>query len=110
MASDVDKNGKVSIKYPHWYNTSEALAFQREYSYALLEGLHRWYSNDDNELWHEGFMKTKEYQKIDSLNGGDWEDFYYYETPQLEEWYVTYGSNVEPSEEFKTSVNYGKIH
>ena len=47
---------------------------EREYCNAVLEGLHKFYDTDII-LWGK-FMQTKEYQKIDSLNGGDWEDFY----------------------------------
>lgn len=84
MAADVKEDGTETIFYPHWYSTAEALNFEREYANALLEGLHRFYSNDDNDFWFDVFMKTPEYQKIDSLNRGNWEDFYYYETPILE--------------------------
>lgn len=83
MAADVKEDGTETIFYPHWYSTAEALNFEREYANALLEGLHRFYSNDDNDFWFDVFMQTPEYHKIDSLNGGDWEDFYYYETPIL---------------------------
>ena len=65
------------------YDTREALRYEREYAGALLEGLHRFYSNDDNDAWFELFVPTPEYQRIDSINGGDWEDFYEYETPLL---------------------------
>lgn len=83
MASDVREDGSETVFYPHFYNTKEALSYEREYANALLEGLHRFYSNDDNDFWFDVFMKTPEYKKIDSLNFGNWEDFYYYETPML---------------------------
>jgi len=104
MAKDCHKDGTESIWYPHYYNKSEALKFEREYANALFEGLHRFYSNDDNEIWFTSFMKTKEYAKIDSLNNHDWEDFYHYETPKLEDWMCYYGTEFEPSEEYKDSV------
>lgn len=109
MASDVKSDGSVSIVYPHAYNVKEALSFEREYANALMEGLHRFYSNDDNDFWFESFMRTPEYRKIDTLNGGDWEDFYYYETPRLESWELVYGTLDEPSEAYKNSINYGLI-
>lgn len=84
MGADVNPDGTESIWYPHYYNTSEALSYERQYANALLEGLHRFYSSDDNDFWFDVFMKTPEYQKIDSINGGDWEDFYHYSTPSLE--------------------------
>ena len=105
MAADVYKDGSTSISYPHSYNIKEALSFERQYANALREGLHRFYSNDDNDIWFTGFMHTKEYQKIDSLNQGDWEDFYYYETPIIEDWYTTYGTVEEPSEIFKDTIS-----
>lgn len=105
MAKDVRPNGSESIWYPHFEDTREALLFEREYANALFEGLHRWYSNDDNDIWFDGFMKTKEYAKIDSLNQGDWEDFYYYESPILENWYDSYGMLEEPNEHFKDTIS-----
>ena len=107
MAADVRPDGTESIWYPHSYNIKEALSFEREYANALREGLHRFYSNDDNESWFEGFMKTKEYQKIDSLCKGNWEDFYYYETPILEDWFAHYGTDFEPSQAYKDSIEFG---
>ena len=106
MAADVKPSGTISAKYPHFYNLKEALYLEKEYANALFEGLHRFYGNDDNELWFEGFMKTKEYLKIDSLNGGDWEDFYYYETPPLEDWWRNYGTTFEPTEQEKDSLQW----
>ena len=105
MAKDVRPNGSESIWYPHFEDTRASLAFERQYANALMEGLHRFYSNDDNDFWFSSFMKTKEYQKIDSLNNSDWEDFYYYETPILEDWYTSYGVDYEPQEEFKDTVS-----
>ena len=105
MAKDVRPNGSESIWYPHFEDTRASLAFERQYANALMEGLHRFYSNDDNDFWFESFMLTKEYAKIDSLNNGDWEDFYMYETPQLESWYDTYGVNYEPDEHFKDTIS-----
>ena len=84
MAADVRPDGTESMWYPHVSNVREELAFEREYANALFEGLHRFYSNDDNDAWFDLFVPTPEYHKIDSLNGGDWEDFYFYETPKLE--------------------------
>lgn len=83
MAADVLEDGTETALYPHAYSIRESLSFERQYANALMEGLHRFYSNDDNDLWFNDFMKTPEYHKIDSLNGGDWEDFYHYETPLL---------------------------
>lgn len=56
---------------------------EKEIASAALELLHRWYSNDDNDYWFDVVMKTKEYQRLDSALCGDWEDFYFYETPLL---------------------------
>lgn len=109
MAKDVNKDGSESIWYPHFENMKSSLKFEREYANALFEGLHRFYSNDDNDFWFSSFMKTREYQKIDSLNQGDWEDFYYYETPILEDWYMSYGVEYEPNEHFKDTISYKHI-
>lgn len=59
----------------HFYNTKESLKYERQYSNAVLEALH-WYMKGDTIYWKNVFMKTKEYHKIDSINEGDWEDFY----------------------------------
>lgn len=53
----------------------EKLRVEQEYSTALLEGLH-WYMMRDTRLWNKTFKKTKEYNKIDSLIDGRWDDFY----------------------------------
>lgn len=84
MASDVREDGSRTIKYPHCFSIREAWKYEASYAGALLEGLHRFYSNDDNDFWFDVFMQTPEYQRIDSINGGDWEDCYYYETPILD--------------------------
>lgn len=105
MAKDCNPDGSESIWYPHSYSLRESLKFEREYANALFEGLHRWYSNDDNDMWFESFMHTKEYAKIDSLNQGDWEDFYYYESAPLESWYDYYGVLEEPSQTYKDTVS-----
>lgn len=105
MASDVHKYGE-SIRYPHCYNVKEALFYERMLSNALFEGLHRFYSNVDNDMWFESFVETPEYQKIDNILEGDWEDFYYYETPPLENWQLEYGTLYEPTEEEKDSIRY----
>lgn len=109
MSKDCHKDGTTSFKYPHFYNIKKDFVYQREYNIALLAGLHRFYSNDDNEKWFSEFMKTKEYQAIDSLNEGNWEDFYEYSTPPLEDWYAVYGTEFEPSQEFKDSVHFVPI-
>lgn len=60
---------------PHYFNTEEARLQEVKYSNALFEGLH-WYYLDNKDYWENVFKKTIEYHKIDSINGGDWEDFY----------------------------------
>lgn len=67
----------------HVKNLKASLAHEREYANALLEGLHRFYGSDDNDTWFEDFMPTKEYKNIERVNGGNWEDFYQYETTPL---------------------------
>ena len=101
MAADVHQDGTESIMYPHFFDLRESYVAEKQLANALFEGLHRFYSNDDNDAWFEKFVPTKEYQKIDSLLNSDWEDFYYYETPMLESWFSVYGTTMEPSEEFK---------
>lgn len=109
MAADVATDGSESIMYPHFFNLRESYVAEKQLANALFEGLHRFYSNDDNELWFDQFMQTKEYQKIDSLLNSDWEDFYYYETPMLESWFSVYGTTIEPSEEYKDSIQFGLL-
>jgi len=107
MAADCRQDGTKSIWYPHFENKEETLIQQRELIIALFEGLHRFYSNDDHESWFTDFVPTKEYAKIDSLLNGDWEDFYHYSTPLLEDWFSVYGTEKEPSEEYKDSIQFG---
>ena len=107
LAADVHQNGSESLLYPHFIDLRESWSAERQLANALFEGLHRFYSNDDNDFWYESFVNTVEYNKIDSLLQGDWEDFYYYETPQLENWYAVYGTEFEPSKAYKDSVDFG---
>lgn len=65
-----DINGK---HYP--YNIKEHLDSERAYANALFEGLHWWYRQNTN-WWDYEFKNSAEYHKIDSVNQGDWEDFY----------------------------------
>lgn len=60
---------------PYWYNTQEALDSEKAYCNACFEGLHWWYRQNTN-WWEYQFVNTTEYHKIDSINQGDWEDFY----------------------------------
>lgn len=60
---------------PYWYNTQEALNEERAYANAMFEGLHWWYRQNTN-WWEYQFKNSPEYNKIDSINQGDWEDFY----------------------------------
>ena len=107
MAADVHSDDSESIMYPHSFDLREAYLAEKEIANALFEGLHRFYSNDDHDDWFTGFAKTKEYAKIDSLLNGNWEDFYYYETPPLEDWFSVYGTAFEPSESYKDSIQFG---
>ena len=104
MAKDVGTDGTESMWYPHSDNIREALSFEREYANALMEGLHRFYADDDNDLWFNGFVYTREYEKIDSLNNHDWKDFYYYESAPIEDWFITYGTVKEPSPAYKDTI------
>lgn len=60
---------------PHCYNIKEVLDEERAYCNATIEGLHWWYRQNTN-WWEYQFKNTPEYHKIDSINQGDWEDFY----------------------------------
>ena len=60
---------------PHIYNIKEQMHYEKDYNNALLEGLH-WFLEDNSVRWADEFMNTKEYKKIDSVNQGDWGDFY----------------------------------
>lgn len=72
-----EPTGVTYIDYKEAYYAEQAIAA------SALELLHLWYSNDDNDYWFEVVAKTQEYQKLDSALCGDWEDFYYYETPLM---------------------------
>lgn len=110
MAKDVHKDGSLSMWYPHSYSYKEALKYEREVAFSAMECLHRFYGSDDNDTWFESFMKTKEYIHLDSVLGGEWEDFYSYEDPMLEDWYSVYGTEYEPTQAYKDSVQYGLIN
>lgn len=69
--------GVIYTDYKEAYYAEKAIAA------SALELLHRFYGNDDNDFWYECVMHTKEYQKLDSAMNNDWEDFYYYESPNL---------------------------
>lgn len=64
-------------------NYKEAYLAEKAIASASLELNHLWYSNDDNDYWFDVVVKTKEYQKLDSVLNGDWEDFYLYESPLM---------------------------
>lgn len=52
------------------------LAMEVEFSNALMSSL-EWYKQNNPDLWQEEFVNTTEYQKIDSLTGGNWSSFQY---------------------------------
>lgn len=60
------------------YNVKDALAGERQIASACFDLLHRFYSNDDNEFWFDVVVPSEQYNKLDSILNGDWEDFYYY--------------------------------
>ena len=62
-------------KIPHHFNTEEARLQEVKYCNATLEALHYFYQKD-TIYWNGTFKNTAEYHKIDSINKGDWEDFY----------------------------------
>lgn len=84
------KDGYVDWDKKEWCsdNIRELSAKKTEYIGALMDLLHLWYSNDDNDFWFDVVIKTPEYKRVESINHGNWEDFYYYETPKLvyEDW------------------------
>lgn len=49
-------------------------AHEAAYCEAALETLHKVYQ-EHPEVWAE-IQESAEYAKMDSINGGDWEDFY----------------------------------
>lgn len=93
MAKDCHKDGTESIWYPHFFNTEDALIHERQYCSAWIELAHYYlYDNNPsmcsecndstdiererNNYWLDVVSESDYYEKIDSLNGGDWEDFY----------------------------------
>lgn len=85
-ARDIHTDGSTSILYPHYYNTKEALKAEREYCNAWIELCHYYlYDNnptqpynsvEKNNYWYDVVMESDYYLKIDSLNKGNWEDWY----------------------------------
>lgn len=90
MAQDVSKDGKTSINYPHFYNIRNAYYTEREYCGCMMEMLHDYWEFKDiewtndgqpvgkHDFWNEVIMESDAYHTADSINGGDWEDFYYH--------------------------------
>lgn len=92
MAADCDRNGNISVTYPHCFNLKDAYYGEREYCSAWIELAHHYlydwnpsicgecdslldaYHNTD--YWTDVVSESCYYDKIDSLNGGEWEDFY----------------------------------
>lgn len=66
--------GPNNIPY-RMFNTEEARLQEVQHCNAMVEGLH-WYYKQDTTKWNNEFRNTKEFNTIDSLNQGDWEDFY----------------------------------
>lgn len=88
IAADVDKDGKESIKYPHFFNLHDAYYSERQYCACMIEMLHMYWQNYDVEYNKEGevisrhnffddcIAETDAYLKADSINEGNWEDFF----------------------------------
>lgn len=76
------------MDYKEGYYTEQAIAG------ASLELLHRFFGDRRNKFWEEAVVKTKEYQRLDSALHHDWEDFYYYESPNIIVDYLENGSNI----------------
>ena len=85
-ARDIHEDGSISISYPHYYNTLQALNAEREYCNAWMELCHYYlYDNnpvhpcdsiEKNNYWYDIVMESDYYLKIDSLNESNWEDWY----------------------------------
>lgn len=69
------------------YDDKTELSLEREYCGCMMEMLHDYWEfkdveyNDEGDIiskhnfWNDVIMETEAYQKADSLNNGDWEDF-----------------------------------
>jgi hypothetical protein len=57
------------------YSKDELLHYKTELLNAYNDALH-WYYIGNKQEWYEVFMKTKEYQHLDSCLIDGWEDFY----------------------------------
>lgn len=64
---------------PHHYTSQEAEFAERRIAGNALKLLHRFYGNDDNEMWFDLVMPSQEYKDLDNALEGDWEDFYCYQ-------------------------------
>lgn len=68
-------------KHIRTLNYKTAYYSEKNIAGASLELNHLFFSNEDNDYWFDVIINTKEYAKLDSALGGNWEDFYMYETP-----------------------------
>lgn len=65
-------------KIPSLYiqNIEKSLSEECKFTNALWELLHLTYE-DNLQYWENTVRYSKEYQVVDSLKQGDWEDFFY---------------------------------
>lgn len=70
------------------YSTHDALVAERQYCGAIFEILHDYWEFLDvqytdstvvrHAFWKDVIMEGDAYHTADSINGGDWEDFFYH--------------------------------
>ena len=61
----------------HHFSTEEARLNEVRLAGATIDALHVLFRHD-TAYWYDVFMETREYEVMDSIRNGDWEDFYLY--------------------------------
>ena len=71
-------NQKVNNCDPCIGMSYEDIARDRLHMIAAQDALLHVVYSDDPDYWYDVLMETDQYCTLDSIRGGDWEDFYLY--------------------------------
>ena len=71
-------NQKVNNCDPCIGMSYEDIARDRLHMIAAHDALLHVVYSDDPDYWYDVLMETDQYYTLDSIRGGDWEDFYCY--------------------------------
>ena len=69
---------KVNNCDPYIDMSYEDIARDRLHMIAAQDALLHVVYSDDPDYWYDVLMETDQYYTLDSIRGGDWEDFYRY--------------------------------